>query len=105
MNKFFVPAALAGTIMLGGCTALGGLGGLLGEDGYGYNARGDIERAAVNACGREASRYGRASITNVDQQNRDYVYVYGRIDTRDYSRDEFTCVFRTDGRIVDFQTR
>jgi hypothetical protein len=105
MNKFLIPAALAGTVMLGGCASLGGLGGLLGGDDYGYNARTDFERAAVEGCGREASRYGRVNITRVEQQGRDYVYVYGRIETRDYSRDEFTCVFRGDGRIVDFQTR
>ena len=109
MRKSFFPAALAGTLMLGGCASLGG-GGLLGDilgggDDYGYNARGDFERAAVQACGREASRFGRVSIERVDQQNRDYVYVYGRTDSRDYDRDEFTCVFRSDGRIVDFQTR
>ncbi|MBX7540175.1 hypothetical protein [Qipengyuania sphaerica] len=105
MNKFLIPATLASTVLLGGCASLGGLGGLLGGDDYGYNARGDFEAAAVRACGQEASRYGRVSIQNVDQQGRDYVYVYGRIETRDYNRDEFTCVFRNDGRIVDFQTR
>lgn len=109
MKKFLTPVALAGTMFLGACASYGGgglLGGILGgNDGYGYNARGDFERAAVEACGREASRYGRVSVERVDQQDRDYVYVYGRIDTRDYNRDEFTCVFRSDGRIVDFNLR
>jgi len=109
MRKALIPAALAGTILLGGCASLGGdglLGDILGGgDTYGYDARGDLERAAVEACGQEASRFGRTTVERVDQQNRDYVYVYGRIDTRDYDRDEFTCVFRSDGRIVDFQTK
>ena len=109
MRKTFIPAILATTALLGGCASYGN-GGLLGAllgggNDYGYNARGDFERAAVDACGREASRYGRVSVERVDQQNRDYIYVYGRIETRDYNRDEFTCVFRNDGRIVDFQTR
>ena len=108
MHKKFIPLALAGSLTLGGCATLGGdglLGDILGGGNYGYDARGDFERAAVDACGREASRYGRVNIERVDQQNRDYVYVYGRIQTRDYNRDEFTCVFRSDGRVVDFQTR
>ena len=109
MRKALIPAALAGTLMLGGCASLGGdglLGDILGGgNNYGYDARGDFERAAVEACGREASRFGRVNVERVDQQGRDYVYVYGRIETRDYDRDEFTCVFREDGRIVDFQTR
>ena len=122
MKKTCISAALAGTILLGGCASYGqggygqdggGLGGggilgaILGGGGsdYGYNARDDFERAAVDACGREASRYGRARIESVNQQERDYVYVQGRIETRDYNRDEFTCVFRSDGRVVDFQTR
>ena len=109
MKKSLIAATLAGTVLLGGCASYGNgglLGGLLGGgNNYGYNARGDFEQAAVRACGDEASRFGRASVERVDQQNRDYVYVYGRIETRDYSRDEFTCVFREDGSIVDFQTR
>ncbi|QZD90014.1 hypothetical protein K3148_00945 [Qipengyuania aurantiaca] len=109
MNKALLPVALAGTVLLGGCATYGN-GGLLGDilgggDTYGYNGGNDLERRAAEACGREASRFGRAEVTRVDQQDRDYLYVYGRIDTRDYNRDEFTCVYRSDGRIVDFQTR
>ena len=108
MRKIVLPLVLAGTMALGGCASVGG-GGLLGDifggDSYGYNGGNDFERRAAQACGREASRYGRASVDRVEQRDRDYVYVTGRIDTRDYDRDEFTCVVRSDGRIVDFQTR
>lgn len=109
MRKTLIPLALAGTVLLGGCATYGSNGGLLGDifggDDYGYNAGSDFERAAANACGRDGSRYGRVRIERVDQRDRDYVYVYGRIDNRDRNRDEFTCVFRADGRIVDFNLR
>lgn len=107
MPKTFIPVVLVSTVLIGGCATYGS-GGLLGDilgDDYGYSAGGDFERAAANACGREASRYGRVRIERVDQRDRDYVYVYGRIDNRDRDRDEFTCVFRADGRIVDFDLR
>ncbi|KLE34824.1 hypothetical protein AAW00_07455 [Aurantiacibacter luteus] len=101
--------------MLGGCTAYGGdplggiLGGILGGGGYGggYNNNNNLsqfERAALEACGREAQRYGGVEITAVQQDTRDTVRVQGRINTRDTRNDEFTCTFRSDGRIVDFRT-
>ncbi len=101
MRKLFLPTLMSATLLLGGCAY--GLGGALGNDGYGYRSGNDFERAAVDACGREASRYGRVSISNVDQNDRDTVRVNGRIDVRDNRGDEFTCIFRSDGRIVDFR--
>ena len=116
-----VPA-LAATAMLGGCSAYGGLGGLggilggdtyrsgsggyeryRGDDLYGTNYSNDFERAAFNACGRQASQYGRVAIDRVEQIDRNAVRVIGRIDSRDTRRDEFGCTFRSDGRIVDFR--
>lgn len=115
MRKTIIPALFAGTLLLGGCantgyggSPLGGiLGGILGAGG-GYNDRGtlsEFERAAVNACGQEAERTtsGRVGVDRVNQTSRDTVRVDGRIDTRDRNRDEFSCVFRSDGRIVDFR--
>ena len=111
MRNKVITAMLAGSLMLGGCAAgyggdpLGGLlGGILGGNS-GYNDRNmsQFERAAVDACGREASRYGRVQITDVRQQSRDVVEVFGRIDVRDSRGDEFRCAFRSDGRIVDFR--
>ena len=114
--------ALAATVLLGGCSASGGLGGLggilggdtyrsgsggyepyRGDDLYGTNYSNDFERAAFNACGRQASQYGRVAIDRVEQIDRNAVRVIGRIDSRDSRRDEFGCTFRSDGRIVDFR--
>ena len=112
MRNKVIAAMIAGSLALGGCTAgyggdpLGGLlGGILGgNSGYNNNRNmSQFERAAVDACGREASRYGRVQITDVRQQSRDVVEVFGRIDVRDSRGDEFRCAFRSDGRIVDFR--
>lgn len=78
--------ALAATVLLGGCSAYGGLGGLggilggdtyrsgsggyepyRGDDLYGTNYSNDFERAAFNACGRQASQYGRVAIDRTDR--------------------------------------
>ncbi|MGB3165259.1 MAG: hypothetical protein WBA68_00580 [Alteraurantiacibacter sp.] len=112
MRKTTLFAIAAGAALTAGCTTgygqdpLGGLlGGIFGGGG-GYNQNLDrFEQAAVEACGREASRYGRPQIRDVRRDGRDVVLVYGRIDTRDTRRDEFTCAFRSDGRIVDFDLR
>ena len=129
MKTAFVPAIAiaAATMLLGGCSTYGGLGGLggilggdtyrddpyrsgsygyepyRGPDNYGTNYRNDFERAAFNACGRQASQYGRVAIDRVEQIDRDSVRVIGRTDSRDSRRDEFGCTFRSDGRIVDFR--
>ncbi len=107
MRKILLPTMMAGTLLLGGCAAMGGgllgsvLGGGTGNQGYSSQ---EFQRAAVDACGREASRYGRVSITNVQQSSRDTVRVDGRIQTNDGRQRQFTCTFRSDGRIVDFRT-
>ena len=112
MRKTF-PALIAASLCLAGCTTgygggpLGGvLGGVLGGGG-GYDDRNlsQFERAAVNACGQEAERVtrDRARVDRVDQISRDIVRVDGRLETRDRSRDAFSCAFRSDGRIVDFR--
>ncbi|WP_394270157.1 hypothetical protein [Qipengyuania sp.] len=112
MNKLLLGAVMTGTLMLGGCATYGG--GLFGGydddrygdrygDNYGYSGGQDFERAAANACGREASRYGRATISRVVQENRDEVVVTGRIRTNNDRNDEFGCTFNRDGRIVDFR--
>lgn len=111
MRKIILPAMMAGTLLLGGCAAgIGGnpIGDILGSVlGGGTGTRGngsEFERAAVNACGQQASQYGRVSITKVDQTSRDTVRVVGRIETTDGRQGQFTCTFRSDGRIVDFRT-
>lgn len=104
MKKTFVPATLAATLLLGGCAGLGGLlDPVLGNDRYDDRNLSQFERAAVEACGREASRYGRVQVTDARQSDREYVQVRGRIDTRDRRNDEFYCVFRNDNRIVEFR--
>ncbi len=105
MRKIFLPAALAAPLLLGGCAGLGGLLDPLlgGNDRYDDRNLSQFERAAYEACGREASRYGRVQVTDVRQTDRDFVQVRGRIDTRDRRNDEFYCVFRNDGRITEFR--
>jgi len=112
-KTFLIPAILAGTLALGGCAQYGG--GLLGGygndgygdrygSGYGYDRGGDFERAAADACGREASRYGRARVDEVNQESRDTVIVTGYIKTRNRRGDgRFGCTFSRNGRIVDFR--
>lgn len=87
-----------------------------GYPGYGYGQGG--ARAAVNACGRVAQRYGnRVEITDIDRRGRDSFRVRGRVvradydyDYRwgrryrdvDYDRERFTCHARY-GRVYDFR--
>ena len=115
MRKLTMSALLAGALMTGGC-AYGygdgygyddGYGDRYGDYGgeYGYSYRNDreFERAAVNACGREASRYGRVEITYAEERDRGVFTVQGRTDNRDRRRDQFTCEFSSSGRIIDFR--
>lgn len=109
MRKF-IPTLMAGALVLGGCAAgMGGnpigdiLGSVLGGGNTGSYGNSEFERAAVNACGQQASQYGRVSITRVEQNSRDTVRVEGRIESNQ-RQGRFTCTFRSDGRIVDFRT-
>jgi len=110
MRKSFIPI-LAGALAVSGCAygaqdPLGGLGGILGgvlgggNSGGGYNNQ-DFERAAVSACGNEASRYGQVSINNVERRSNSTIRVYGSVQTNN-GRRNFNCDFRSDGRITDF---
>lgn len=115
MRKMLFPMMVAGSLLLGGCASgLGGnpMAGILGSvlggvrtQGYGNQNYGNdqFERAAVNACAQQASQYGRASITDVRETRGDTVRVDGRINANDGYRRQFTCAFRSDGRIVDFR--
>ena len=116
MRKAITPLILAGALAVGGCASYGGYGGMGGpydvlgsvlggviggsNSGYGYGNQ-NFEQAAVNACGNQASRYGRVSITDVRQQSNNTLRVYGVVDNN-YRRDDFACSFRSDGRITDF---
>lgn len=113
MRKTMVTTAVAGTLMLGGCASLGGLGGgsggfgsilgsVLGGGQSGQSNLNEFERAAANACGEEAQRYGRVSLSSAEQVNRDNVQVRGRIVTNNRREQQFVCTFRSDGRIADF---
>lgn len=108
MRKLFLASIAGTTLMLGGCAAgygtggAGILGSILGGSGYGNQGNSQFERAAVDACGREASRYGRVRISDVRQNSRDTIQVYGEVESRD-RRSRFYCTFRSDGRVVDFR--
>ena len=109
MRKSFLPVLLAGSLAVSGCanplgsvlgSVLGGLGGLGGGGGaYGNQ---DFQRAAVNSCGQQASRYGRVSVQDVQQVSNSTLRVYGTVDDG-FQRRQFRCDFRSDGRISDFQ--
>lgn len=71
-----------------------------GNAGYGYNS-GSFQQAAVNACGGQASRYGRVSISDVRQQSSSTLRVRGYV-SDGYRNNDFACSFRSDGRITDF---
>ena len=119
-KQLTISALFAGAIALGGCAygygdgygyddgygdgyGGGGYGGYGGEYGYSYRNDGEFERAAVNACGREASRYGRIQITYAEERDRGVYTVQGDINNRDRRRDKFTCRFDSSGRVVDFR--
>ena len=81
------------------------------SSGYGYNGYNSAQ-AAVNACGREAQRYGRnIQITDLDRTSRGF-RVRGRVDQVQYNRgwnrgygvdrERFTC-YAANGRIYDFR--
>lgn len=100
----------AAPLVLAGCAALPGLGGLLngayGNNGSygnqgGYGSSQDFERAAIDACGREASRYGQVSISNVERGN-DAIEVYGTVGDNRRGARRFVCTYDSRGRIIRF---
>ena len=120
---------ITGVAILGGIAAVASA---IGRDGnrYGYGYRDryrDGYSNAVNACGREAERFGRGrvQITDVDRSGNDRYRVrgvieggydrydrgydrrrdrdYGRYDYDRGDRDGFTCTARGNGRITDFR--
>lgn len=61
----------------------------------------DFTRAAAEACEARAARYGRVSVTSIQQQSSTTARVRGAIQTG-YEARTFGCSFRSDGRITDF---
>ena len=127
MRKSLLPLLAAGTLALGGCAGgLGGYGGLgggldplgaivgsvlgAGTGGGGYGGYGggsaSFQNAAVNACGSQASQYGRVNITNVAAVSSSTLQVNGTVDVNGgFDRRGFICNFRSDGRITGFDIR
>jgi hypothetical protein len=118
MRKLIFPAIAAGTLMLGGCAAgLGGygygdplsgilgsvLGGGLGGSGYANVNSRELQSAAVNACGEQASQYGQVSVDGVQQVSNSSLQVQGRVASNAYQQRSWACTFRADGRITDFR--
>jgi hypothetical protein len=71
--------------------------GSIGALGYGSNFR----QAAASSCANYASRYGRASVRNVQTLDSSHVKVFGYV-SRGYRSEGWDCTFRADGRITDF---
>ncbi len=106
----------AAPLVLAGCAELGGLGGIL-DGGYGnsgtygnngsygnngaYGSQEDFEHAAVDACRQEASRYGQASIDNV-QRGNNAIQVYGTVGDNRRGTRRFVCTYDSRGRITRF---
>lgn len=110
MHKLFVPTLLAGGLMMSGCAAGlggdsygGGLGSVFGGGGSAQINSRDFERAAVDSCSQEASRYGDVRIENTRMNRRDTVRVDGSVRSDNRRARGFSCTFRSDGRIVDFR--
>ena len=120
MRKLTILSLIASPLLLAGCTTGYGmdpLGGLLGSvlgsggygdsaygnSGYGNNAQGSFQQAAVDACGQQASQYGRVSIGNVQQVSGDTLRVSGSASVNTYQQRGFYCDFRSDGRITNFR--
>lgn len=88
-----------------------------GNQGYGYAGYG--ERYAIDACAREAQRYGRMQVTEIDRKGSRSYKVKGWIDAAGYNdgynrgygyngyneRRSFKCTAREDGRVTDFDTK
>ena len=76
---------------------------------YGYGVQ-NFEHAAVTACGAQAQRYGRVSVDNVERRSSKTMRVRGMIEASasvyggGIERRTFTCDFRNDGRVTDFDT-
>lgn len=70
--------------------------------GYGYGNRYQSDyRFAVNSCGSQAQRYGRASVTDVQRVGANRYRVSGVVDG--YDRRGFACTARANGRVTNFQ--
>ena len=65
------------------------------------SSRGIPREAAASSCANYASRYGRASVRNVQSLDSSHVKVFGYV-SRGYRNEGWDCTFRSDGRITDF---
>lgn len=109
MRKSILPLLAVSALSVSACaTGMGGpgvLGSVLGNVlSSGAQGRGgpDFQTMAIEACGSEASRYGRVNVSDVQAVSRSTLRVYGTVDTGSFQRRSFACNFREDGRITDF---
>ena len=111
MRKSILPLLAMSALSVSACTTgLGGpgvLGSVLGNVLSTGQGRGgpDFQTMAIEACGAEASRYGRVNVSDVQAVSRSTLRVFGTVDTGSYQRHAFACNFREDGRITDFDWR
>ena len=113
MKKSVLSVALLGSLSLVGCAAYGNdpfgsaLGSVLGSgynNGNYYGQGGpSFQEAAVETCANQAQRYGRVSVTNVQQVRNDTLRVNGAVAVNGgWQQRGFYCDFRADGRITAF---
>ena len=72
---------------------IGALGGAYGFSG--------MNQAGANACANYASRYGRSSVSRVQQLDANHIKVFGYT-SRGLRNEGWDCTYRSDGRITDF---
>lgn len=111
------PGGLADQITRGAAEAAAAVRGVtdaIQVANGGYSNYNSPDRFAVDACGTEARRYGRVSISDVRPKSRDKMEVRGLVDAQgSYDRGNgygveprtFTCTVRYDGRITKFKTK
>ena len=108
MRKILMPLLVAGALPLGGCQYAGlapALAQVIHEASGGPHYAGDeFVRAAAEGCRGRAARHGRVEVGRVEPQGSNMMRVTGMIeDPYGLRNRNFACLYRSDGRIADFE--